>query len=60
MTREDAELFWADGPEPGDRCNACVGASVGFEVMFGDAYDRILRRDARQLPEEAPETPPTN
>ena len=53
-----AELFWADGPEPADRCSACVGASIGFEVMFGDAYDRILRRDARRLPEEAPEEAP--
>jgi len=55
-----AELFWADGPEPADRCNACVGASIGFEVMFGDAYDRILRRDARRLPEEEEDAAPKN
>jgi hypothetical protein len=50
-----AELFWADGPLPGDRCSACVGAAVGFEILFGEAYDRLLRRDARRLPpEQAP------
>ncbi|MGQ0429339.1 MAG: hypothetical protein ACT4UQ_05360 [Gammaproteobacteria bacterium] len=41
-----ATLFWADGPLPSDRCDACVGASAGFEVLFGDAYDRVLRREA--------------
>lgn len=40
-------LFWADGPLPGDRCHACLGASIGFEVLFGKAYDRALRREAR-------------
>lgn len=45
-----AELFWADGPLPSDRCAACVGAAVGFEILFGDAYDRMLSRDARRLP----------
>lgn len=44
------ELFWADGPEPSDRCSACVGATIGIEILFGDAYDRLLRRDARRLP----------
>jgi hypothetical protein len=53
-----AQLFWADGPEPADRCNACIGASIGFEILFGDAYDRLLRRDARQLPAgQEPATP---
>jgi hypothetical protein len=47
-----AELFWADGPLPADRCNACVGAALGFEILFGDGYDRILRRDALRLPSE--------
>ena len=47
-----AELFWADGPLPADRCHACVGVAIGFEILFGDAYDRILRRDARRLPAE--------
>ncbi|MGQ0384982.1 MAG: hypothetical protein ACT4UP_09935 [Gammaproteobacteria bacterium] len=41
-----ATLFWADGALPSDRCDACVGASAGFEVLFGDAYDRVLRREA--------------
>jgi hypothetical protein len=45
-----AELFWADGPLPADRCTACVGAAVGFEILFGDAYDRMLSRDAARLP----------
>ena len=44
------ELFWADGPLPADRCNACVGVAIGFEILFGDAYDMILRRDAVRLP----------
>ncbi len=41
-------VFWADGPQPADRCSACAAASVGFEVLFGDAYDRVLRRGQRQ------------
>jgi hypothetical protein len=41
-------LFWADGPEPADRCDACVGATIGFEVLFGQAYDRVLRREKRE------------
>jgi hypothetical protein len=41
-------LFWADGPLPSDRCDACLGASFGFEVLFGNAYDRVLRREARR------------
>ncbi len=40
-------LFWADGPEPSDRCDACVGATVGFEVLFGEAYDRALKSEKR-------------
>jgi hypothetical protein len=39
-------LFWADGPLPADRCDACLGASIGFEILFGEAYDRALRREA--------------
>jgi hypothetical protein len=46
------ELFWADGPLPADRCSACVGAAFGFEILFGDGYDRILRRDALRMPSE--------
>ena len=40
-------LFWADGPEPADRCDACLGATIGFEVLFGEAYDRALRQQKR-------------
>jgi hypothetical protein len=29
-----------------------VGAAVGIEIMFGEAYDRIIRRDKRRLPAE--------
>ena len=54
-----AELFWARGPEPGDRCSACLGAAFGFEILFGDAYDRILRRDARRLPVDDEGAEPT-
>ena len=49
-----AEYFWADGREPRDRCHGCFGIAVGFEILFGDAYDRILKRDARRLPAEDP------
>jgi len=42
-----AALFWADGPMPDDRCDACIGVSIGFEVLFGEAYDRALHRDRR-------------
>lgn len=31
-------LFWADAELPEDRCDACLGASFGFEVLFGDRY----------------------
>jgi hypothetical protein len=48
-----AELFWADGLEPSDRCQACIGASIGFEILFGEAYDNLLRRDARELPPDS-------
>ncbi len=47
-----AELFWAEGPMPSDRCTSCVGASIGFEILFGELYDRLLRRDASRLPAE--------
>lgn len=48
-------LFWADGPEPGDRCDACLGANIGFEVLFGEAYDRALRgeKQAQRSAEQA-------
>jgi hypothetical protein len=49
-----AALFWADGPLPSDRCKACVGATVGFEVLFGDAYDRVLRRQGDDVEEPGP------
>ena len=49
-----AELFWADGPLPADRCNACIGAAIGIEILFGEAYDRLLRRDAKRLPPQTP------
>lgn len=33
-------LFWADDEDPSRRCDACVGASAGFEIMYGERYDR--------------------
>ncbi len=42
-----AGIFWADGPEPSDRCNGCFDARIGFEILFGDAYDRALGRHVR-------------
>jgi len=50
-----SELFWAKGPLPADRCDACLGASIGFEFLFGAVYDRALRREAREV--EAAENP---
>ncbi len=41
-----ARFFSADDPDPARRCSRCVGASVGFEMMFGDKYDRWLARTA--------------
>jgi hypothetical protein len=49
-----AELFWSDGERPADRCSACYGATIGVEILFGEAYDRLLRRDARKLPADVP------
>lgn len=34
-----SNLFWSDGTEPRQRCDACLGAGVGFEIMFGERYD---------------------
>lgn len=48
-----AGVFWADGPRAADRCSSCAAASVGFEVLFGDAYDRALRRDHAVIAPEA-------
>ena len=45
-------LFWADGPDPSDRCDACVDLRVGFEILFGQAYDRALRREERRAEAE--------
>ena len=39
-------LFWTDGVQPRDRCNACLGGTVGFEIMFGRRYDRSLQQRA--------------
>jgi hypothetical protein len=34
-----SNLFWSDGTAPRQRCDACLGVGVGFEIMFGDRYD---------------------
>lgn len=33
-------VFWADNVEPGKRCEACGAVGLGFEMMFGDRYDK--------------------
>jgi hypothetical protein len=38
-------VFWADSIDPTRRCNGCVGVSAGFEMLFGERYDRWLQRD---------------
>ncbi len=44
-------LFWADSTDPALRCDACVGVAAGFEILFGDHYDRLLERGReRQAP----------
>jgi hypothetical protein len=43
-----AGVFWADGPEPSDRCDGCLDVLLGFEILFGEAYDRALRRQERE------------
>jgi hypothetical protein len=52
------QLFWSEPAEGGERCRACVGAAIGFEILFGDAYDEILRRDAKRLPATEPDARP--
>ncbi len=37
-------VFWADALDPARRCDACVGVSAGFEVLFGERYDRWLEQ----------------
>ncbi len=39
-----ATLFWARSSSISDRCDACLGASLGFEFLFGEAYDAALLR----------------
>ncbi len=45
-------VFWADGPESEDRCHSCLEATVGFEILFGEAYDRVLRREEQKTEAE--------
>lgn len=35
-------VFSADDRDPARRCSGCFGASIGFEILFGDKYDRWL------------------
>ncbi len=39
-------IFSADDRDPARRCRDCVGASVGFEMLFGAKYDRWLAMPA--------------
>jgi hypothetical protein len=45
-------LFWADRPDPANRCHGCFQASLGIEILFGEAYDRVLRREERRAEAE--------
>ena len=51
------QLFWSEPTDRSERCRACVGAAIGIEILFGEAYDRILRRDAERLPAPEPAAP---
>ena len=31
-------------PHPARRCDACLGLAIGFEILFGEYYDRLLER----------------
>ncbi|TAK54725.1 MAG: hypothetical protein EPO25_06195 [Gammaproteobacteria bacterium] len=44
-----ATLFWAHGILPADRCHGCPGVSIGFEILFGEAYDQQLRGAGQAL-----------
>jgi len=52
-----AQLFWAEPTDGEARCSGCVGFAVGFELLFGKAYDRMLQRDAERLPAAATAPP---
>ena len=39
-----SSLFWSDSAVPARRCDACVGLAIGFEILFGEYYDRLLER----------------
>ena len=58
MTRTRSWLFWSDPTTRAERCRACVGAAIGFEILFGKDYDRMLRRDAKRLPATDKDPPP--
>jgi hypothetical protein len=58
LHRDRGAIFLGRRPGAGDRCQGCFGAAIGFEILFGDAFDRLLRRDARRLPAEDEENPP--
>ncbi len=42
-----SSLFWAESDDPALRCEACVGVAIGFEILFGDHYDRLLEQGRR-------------
>lgn len=54
-----AGMFWAYDEDPEERCNACLSAGIGFEMMFGDKYDRQLQGSGEPPePGEGPAPPP--
>jgi hypothetical protein len=44
-------VFWADDENPDKRCDGCALVGIGFEMMFGDRYDRVLASAADDPPD---------
>ncbi|MDH4110445.1 MAG: hypothetical protein OEW35_19355, partial [Gammaproteobacteria bacterium] len=44
-------VFWADDENPDQRCDGCALVGIGFEMMFGDRYDRVLASAANDPPD---------
>lgn len=55
-----ATLFWSREENPAEDCDACVGVGVGFEVAFGERYDRVIEnaRDTSVSSEDGPQDVP--
>jgi len=44
-----AALFWSRELDPANDCDACIGVGVGFEIAFGDRYDRHLEKSRQSV-----------